>query len=280
MKRAYTEVEMKKMYFFMGLFIFVSISFFLKRHVFPSHKADWITSIPIAHRGFFDNDQGIPENSLMAFQRAVDKGYAIELDVMLTKDGYVVVYHDHDLKRLSSIHKRVDALTLKELQSYKLLKTTEVPPTLHDVLHLVDDQVPLYIEIKYETYSPAGELEEKVAELLEDYEGRVAILSFNPQSLEWFAQNAPHYYRGQSYDPPPEELGKKMRIFMSMLQTAWITHPHFMVYDHTRIPKALLRLFSSIRTMISYNVHSQADYEKATFYATNVIFEKINLESQ
>lgn len=34
-----------------------------------------------AHRGYFDNENGIPENSLAAFQKAVDAGVGIELDV-------------------------------------------------------------------------------------------------------------------------------------------------------------------------------------------------------
>jgi hypothetical protein len=40
-----------------------------------------------AHRGLYDNQNGIPENSLKAFERAVNKGYGIELDVQLSKDG-------------------------------------------------------------------------------------------------------------------------------------------------------------------------------------------------
>ncbi len=268
---------MKKMYFFMGLLIIISGILVFKMHMFPSHNAGWITAIPISHRGFFNNDQGIPENSLMAFKRSMERGYAIELDVMLTKDGYVVVHHDHDLKRVSAVNKRVDALTLRELQSHTLLKTDQVPPTLREVLNLVEGHIPLYIEIKHEQYSPAGELEEKVAELLENYEGRVAILSFNPQSLEWFAKNAPQYYRGQNYDPLDSKLGRTFDIFTSILQEAWTARPHFMVYDHNRTPSALLHLLSFVRALISYNVNSQADYERATFYAKNVIFEKINL---
>ena len=46
-----------------------------------------------AHRGLHDNEHGIPENSMAAFQRAVDKGYGIELDVHLTADNQLVVFH-------------------------------------------------------------------------------------------------------------------------------------------------------------------------------------------
>ena len=40
----------------------------------------------IAHRGLFDNESEAPENSIPAFQRAVQQRYGIELDVQLTTD--------------------------------------------------------------------------------------------------------------------------------------------------------------------------------------------------
>lgn len=51
-----------------------------------------------AHRGFYTKDQSIPENSLPAFQRAVSKGFGVELDLQLTADGQVVVFHDDTLQ--------------------------------------------------------------------------------------------------------------------------------------------------------------------------------------
>ena len=55
----------------------------------------WLVETPIAHRGFHDKNN--PENSLAAFARAIEKGYAIELDVQMLSDGTVVVFHDECL---------------------------------------------------------------------------------------------------------------------------------------------------------------------------------------
>ena len=52
-----------------------------------------------AHRGLHDNISDAPENSLAAFQKAVDAGYGIELDVQMTADGVAVVTHDTSLRR-------------------------------------------------------------------------------------------------------------------------------------------------------------------------------------
>ena len=59
----------------------------------------------IAHRGLHNNY--IVENTLLAFLKAVEKDYAVELDIRLLKDGTVVVYHDINLKRLTGINKLI-----------------------------------------------------------------------------------------------------------------------------------------------------------------------------
>lgn len=51
-----------------------------------------------AHRGLFDNRSRC-ENSLSAFRAAVEHGYGIELDLQMTADGRIVVFHDEDLMR-------------------------------------------------------------------------------------------------------------------------------------------------------------------------------------
>ena len=61
-----------------------------------------------AHRGLHTEDMTVPENSLAAFRQAVEAGYGMELDVQLSKDGRVVVFHDDDLKRACGVDMRVD----------------------------------------------------------------------------------------------------------------------------------------------------------------------------
>lgn len=265
------------MYLVMSVLIVFAGLMVLKIHVFPPNKSTWIADVPIAHRGFFDNDKDIPENSLMAFQRAAERSYAIELDVHLTKDQKVVVHHDYTLERLSGVNKRLDELTLAEIQTHTLLATEETPPSLEEVLALIDDRVPVYVEIKREAYGEAGALEEETLKVLEAYEGRIAILSFNPQSLVFFAQNAPQYHRGQNYEPSKEKSGGRKKILQAVLSQAWQARPHFLVYNNREMPDTLLKGFSILRPLIPYNVNSHEDYQSVSPYASNVIFEKINL---
>ena len=53
-----------------------------------------------AHRGYHCIEKGIPENSMSSFQAAVDHNYGIELDLHLTYDGHLVVFHDNTLDRI------------------------------------------------------------------------------------------------------------------------------------------------------------------------------------
>ena len=71
-----------------------------------------------AHRGLHNIKDGIPENSMAAFKRAVDAGYGIELDVQLTKDRIPVVFHDFTLERMTGQPGKVYDYTLEELDSF------------------------------------------------------------------------------------------------------------------------------------------------------------------
>ena len=76
----------------------------------------------IAHRGLY-NRLDTPENSMKSFENAILKGYAIELDVNMTNDGHLVVFHDESWKRMTRIKNNITALDLNEIKKLKLLGT-------------------------------------------------------------------------------------------------------------------------------------------------------------
>ncbi len=80
-----------------------------------------------------------PENSLSAFQFAIDAGVGgIELDAQLSQDGAVVVFHDSSLARMTGVAGTVSSRTLTDLGSLHLQRSSETIPTLDEVLNLVD----------------------------------------------------------------------------------------------------------------------------------------------
>lgn len=151
----------------------------------------------IAHRGIFDNKK-IVENTIGAFKKAINKKYIIELDVRLTKDNKLVVFHDEKLNRLTKEKGYIKNKTLKELKSIKLLNTDNYIPTLDEVLSLVNGKVPLLIELKSEK---GYVLEKETIKLLNNYNGEFAIQSFRPSSIIYLRLFKNDYIRGLLISP-------------------------------------------------------------------------------
>ena len=151
--------------------------------------------VSFAHRGLHSPDRSVPENSLPAFRQAAREGYGIELDVQLSKDGEVVVFHDDTLDRVCGVRARVDELTFRELSALRLCGTEERIPLFRDVLSSIDGCEALLVELKT---GPRNRLLcEKVKALLDGYRGSVCIESFNPLIVAWFRFHAPGLLRGQ-----------------------------------------------------------------------------------
>ena len=108
-----------------------------------------------AHRGLWNAAEGVPENSLPAFARAAEQGYAIELDIQITKDGRIVVFHDDTMKRMCGNEGKISDYTYEELQQFHLGDSTEKILLLREALQTVDGRVPLLIEIKMPGLSTA-----------------------------------------------------------------------------------------------------------------------------
>ena len=87
-------------------------------------KTNFLTKTLIAHRGYHDIKIGIPENSIPAFERAIQNKYIIELDVHILKDNNIVVFHDDNLKRMTGIDKEIKLTTYNEIKNLNLERKT------------------------------------------------------------------------------------------------------------------------------------------------------------
>lgn len=203
----------------------------------------------LAHRGLHTEDKKIPENSLPAFIDAAVSGYGSELDVRLTKDGKVVVFHDDTLDRVCGIPGKVDEMTWEELQKARLCGTDYGIPLFSQVLEMIDGRAPLLVELK--TCNHKFELCQKVCDMLQAYDGPACIESFDPTLVHWFRVHAPHILRGQLASAP-EILGKgKMywpALLVGNLLTNFATRPHFIAYGLGRVP-LLVKLCHAMKPM-------------------------------
>ena len=152
-----------------------------------------LQSTDYAHRGL--HGKSIPENSLTAFTLARDEGYGIELDVRMSSDGKIFVFHDESLSRMCGVDKKLSSMTAAQIRSVYLSGGREQIPLLTEVLDIVEGKVPLLIEIK--SAKNQFELCKRLALLLDTYSGAFAIQSFDPRILQFFKKYRPRFARGQ-----------------------------------------------------------------------------------
>ena len=174
------------------LIIAVIYVFLTMPRVTDSANMDLLTT-DYAHRGLHSDT--IPENSMSAFKAALDKTLGIELDVQLSSDGEIFVFHDKSVTRLCGAKRNLVDMTAEEIKELRLLGTDEQIPTFKEVLKLVDGRVPLLIEIKYHGHNE--KLCEALAEMLDGYIGVFAVQSFDPRILRYFKKRRPRFARGQ-----------------------------------------------------------------------------------
>ncbi len=236
---------------------------------------------PLAHRGYHDKAMCRPENSAAAFRAAIASGYGIELDVQLSADGQAMVFHDDSLERLTAMTGPVNVLTAAELTEITLTGSGETIPTLSQVVKLVAGRVPLLIEIKdnLDSMLPgSGRLERAVSVALADYQGPVAVMSFNPHCVAEMARLSPDVARGmttEDYDPAksapiPEAVCTALRDIPDFDRTlsSFISHK---AADLGRPRVADLK--SQGATVLCWTIRSPGAEAKARQIAHNITFE-------
>ncbi len=148
-----------------------------------------------AHRGA---SQRVAENTMAAFQLAISQGAdGIELDVMRTADGVLVVTHDENCQRVTGQSGEIRRMSFSELRrlnfaAYRADNEPQLIPTLNDVLDLLaQTDLELNIELKNSLYFDPG-LEDAVIQLVKTKKmnERVILSSFNHYSMQTAAQLA------------------------------------------------------------------------------------------
>lgn len=242
-----------------------------------SRGPGWLTSVPMAHRGLHAVEQGIIENSTSAFGAAIEAGYSMECDVQVSADGEAVVFHDAKLDRLTAETGPLGIRSAAEIGATYLTGSSDRIQTLGELLEQIDGRTPLLVEIKKNQRAP-GALEERARDLLKSYKGPAAVMSFNPDSMGWFAANAPDIPRGQLSTAFKTGGGSHrpalQRFLARHLLVNAISKPHFIGYDINHLP-APATTFLRKRGMpiLTWTVRTDINRDIASKYADNIIFE-------
>jgi glycerophosphoryl diester phosphodiesterase len=235
----------------------------------------WIKERTIAHRGLHSLDKKVPENSIRAFELAIEKNYGIEMDINVLKDGTVVVFHDHHLKRLvPGRTEMLSELNYEDIKELRILETEQKISTLKEVLGMVDGRVPLLIELK-----PLGDnklLCENFWKTIKDYKGVYGIHSFSPGIVKWFKNNHPEVIRGQitEYFRDNHKMKRISKYLMRSMFFNRITKPDFVNYGIKDLPnKYCDKAFKKGMCIIAYASQSQEQFDMVKEHYNNSVFE-------
>lgn len=227
-----------------------------------------------AHRGLHGN--GVPENSLEAFELACSNGYGIELDVQLSKDGKVMVFHDYTLIRMTGVDKKLCELDCEELRAISLAGTEQKIPTFEEVLSLVNGRVPILVELKGENTNTS--LCPKVAEILRAYSGDYCIESFNPLLVKDMKKYLPNSYRGLLYTNVCRDKKKKsaLNIIISGMMLNFLARPDFIAYNKLDRDSFLVKLTTKFyhAPKFVWTIKGEEERKAAHSYGEYPIFEK------
>ncbi|QBF33145.1 glycerophosphodiester phosphodiesterase family protein [Thalassococcus sp. S3] len=237
--------------------------------------------LPFAHRALHDVENGRPENSHAAIGAAIASGYGIEIDLQLSADGQAMVFHDYALDRLTHQTGPLRRREATELEAMALKDGPgEAIPRLESVLDQVAGRVPLLIEIKDQDGAMGpniGPLEEAIAQCLRDYDGPVAVMSFNPHSVARMSALSPDIPLGLTTcgyfdDEWPLDTATRARLRdipdFEMSGATFISHD---ARDLTRPRVSELR--SRGVPVLCWTIRSEAAELSARAYADNITFE-------
>lgn len=230
-----------------------------------------LLSRPFAHRGVHNVE---PENSLPAFKIAVEMKLGIELDIHLTKDEQIVVFHDDNLRRMTGANEYIKYLTYEQIKQYKLNDSENKIPLLKQVFELVNGKVPILIEIK--TNNNMKKLVPKLKELIDTYQGKVFIQSFNPFVLRRCYKAMPNILRGQlSSFFVDDKLSFYKKIPIKKLFFKKFSHIDFVSYNIENLPNKYVNKMNI--PILAWTIKTKEDYDKSKQNANNIIVDNIDI---
>jgi glycerophosphoryl diester phosphodiesterase len=213
-----------------------------------------------AHRGLHYGS-GFPENSLIAFAAALEKGCGIECDLRLTADNKVVVFHDADCMRICGSPLRVGRSRWADLSR---LRVGEHPmPTLESLLNLVGGRVPLLLEVKVENdiwrWSPA------LRAALRNYRGPFGIMSFDARVPRFLMTKFPGARRGIVVRDDLSPFRRSVAL--------WFAKGDFLAVDRAALGKPWVARLRQRMPVYSWTIRTAEERAQGAVHADALIWE-------
>jgi glycerophosphoryl diester phosphodiesterase len=232
-------------------------------------RVAFLAERPYAHRGL--HGKSAIENSRAAFVAAIEGGHGIELDVQSAMGGDPFVFHDYTLERLTESDGPVSQLSADQLCVVRFKGSSETVPRLSEILALIAGRAPILIEVKAKG-ARIGAFCLGVRRALEGYQGKFAIMSFNPEIIRWFHDHAPKMVRGLVVT---EEKAKGLKGRATRHLSLWRAKPDFLAYDIRDFPSRFPALQRARGLpVLTWTVRTPAQMAIAKLHTDQIIFEQ------
>ncbi|MET0257937.1 MAG: glycerophosphodiester phosphodiesterase family protein, partial [Methylobacterium sp.] len=239
----------------------------------------WLTARPIAHRGLHDRSAGIPENTIAAAEAAIAGGYAIECDIQPSRDGEAMVFHDEALGRLTTDAAPTASRDATHLSALSVAGTQQRIPTLSEYVTVIAGRTPLIVEIKTQ-FDEDLSLSRRVAAVIADYPGPVALKSFDPRIVGALADLAEGVPRGivaerSQEDPSYARLTRTQRFGLANLLHLHQSRPDFVSWRVDDLPGGVPYLCRQLGRMpvMTWTVRTDDQRKSAAAHADQMVFE-------
>ena len=217
-------------------------------------------STGFAHRGLHGG-AAFPENSLIAFAAALERGAGIECDLRLTADDHVIVFHDADAWRMCASPLRIGTSNWHDLTR---LRVGEHPiPTLEALLELVAGRVPLLLEIKAE--KDIWRWTRALEDTLSAYAGPFGVMSFDPRISRLLKTNLPSVRRGLVIRDDLPAIRRRLSI--------WLADPQFIAVDRKALGKGWVARVRRRMPVYSWTIRTPEERAQAEVHADSLIWE-------
>ena len=235
----------------------------------------WLVARPITHRGLHDETR--VENTSSAFSAALEKDYAIEVDLQLSADGEALVFHDDAVDDLLDGTGAVNKLTTRQIKNMAFKRGTDRVQTLAELTEQVAGRATLVIELKT-LWDGNLQLAQRALETLQDYSGPHALMSYDPDLILHVANTSPDTIRGMigersaidTYKTLPPALNASLRRMSHLSQTK----PHFISYYFVDLPyQPVARFRAAGNPVITYTIRNREQEAFARRYCDQVTFQ-------
>jgi len=216
---------------------------------------------------------------MQAVKAAMQRNFAIEVDLQLAEDGVPMVFHDSKLDRLTAQSGPLSARSSAELETIFLSGSTDRIPSFDALLEEVDGKVPLIVELKphgARTQSLAAGVMARLAR----YSGPLALQSFDPVMLCELARIGPGLPRGIIADATPASPDWRDKTAWQRFVLRHLLHiprskPHFIAYDCKALPAIApigWKRFCGL-PLLSWTVRTRSEQLRLRPWVDQVIFE-------